>query len=73
MSVSSVRMSSEEEKIFRSYCELHGISISEAFKRALLEKIEDEIDARELDVAIDEFHKNPKTYTLEEVEKMFKL
>ena len=70
MSVSYVKMTKDEEKLFHDYCESHNISLSDAFKEALLEKIEDELDAKELDNAIDEFHRNPKTYTLDEVEKM---
>lgn len=38
----SIRLNDEEEKIFKSYVKLHGCSLSEALKRALLEKIEDE-------------------------------
>ena len=40
----SMRLSQEEESLFKSYAKLHGISLSEALKRALLEKIEDEYD-----------------------------
>lgn len=73
MGVSSVRMSEEEEKIIRAYCELHGLSISTALKEALLEKIEDEYDYKCAEKALEEFKKDPKTYSLEEVEKMLKL
>ena len=70
MGVSSVRMSEEEEKIIRAYCELHGLSISTALKQALLEKIEDEYDCKCAEKALEEFKKDPKTYSLEEVMKM---
>lgn len=69
MGVSSVRMSSEEEEIIRSYCKLHNISISEAFKQALLEKIEDEYDLKCYEKAIEEFNKDPRTIPWEEVKK----
>ena len=48
MAVVSVRMNEEESRLFMSYAKLHGLSISEAYKRALLEKIEDEFDAADL-------------------------
>lgn len=70
MGVSSVRMSEEEEKIIRAYCELHGLSISTALKQALLEKIEDEYDYKCAEKALEEFKKDPTTYSLEEVMKM---
>ena len=73
MAVSSVRMSEEEERLFRSYCQLHGISISEAFKRALMEKIEDEFDLAEFEIALKEFEENPVTHTLEELREAYKL
>lgn len=40
----SMRLNAEEEQLFKSYSKIHGISVSEALKRALMEKIEDEFD-----------------------------
>lgn len=40
----SIRLSAEEKKLAESYTKLHAISLGEAFKRALFEKIEDEYD-----------------------------
>lgn len=40
----SIRFSPEEEKLFRSYTNFHGCSLSEDLKFALLEKIEDKYD-----------------------------
>lgn len=40
----SIRLNAEEEKLFKSYANFHGISLSEAMKTALLEKIEEEYD-----------------------------
>ena len=73
MGVSSVRMSKEEEELIRAYCELHGLSISTALKQALLEKIEDEYEIKWAEEALEEYKKDPETFTLEEVEKMLDL
>lgn len=73
MGVSSVRMSKEEEELIRAYCELHGLSVSTALKQALLEKIEDEYEIKWAEEALEEYKKDPETYTLEEVEKMLDL
>ncbi len=73
MPVVSVRINEEEAKLFKSYAKLHGISLSEAYKRALLEKIEDEFDLEEMSKAIDEFNKNPKTHSLEELKNKYDL
>ena len=40
----SIRLTDEERKLAESYARLHSYSLSEAFKRALFEKIEDEYD-----------------------------
>lgn len=40
----SIRLSDEEKKLAESYAKLHAMSLGEAFKRALFEKIEDEYD-----------------------------
>lgn len=40
----SIRMTDEEKLLANSYAKLHAISLGEAFKRALFEKIEDEYD-----------------------------
>lgn len=75
MGVSSIRLTKEEEELVRSYCKLHGISISEAFKSALLEKIEDEYDIKLAEEAKESLEKDPdqKFYTHEEFKKMFNL
>lgn len=69
MAVVSVRMNEEEAKLFKSYASIHNISLSEAYKKALLEKIEDEFDAKEFKEALEAFQKNPITHSLEEVRK----
>ena len=40
----SIRLTDTEKALAESYAKLHGISLGEAFKRALFEKIEDEYD-----------------------------
>ena len=40
----SIRLSAEEKKLAESYAKLHSLSLGEAFKQALFERIEDEYD-----------------------------
>ena len=40
----SIRLTEEEKKLAESYAKLHSISLGEAFKMALFERIEDEYD-----------------------------
>lgn len=42
----SIRLSDEEKKLADSYAKMHSMSLSEAFKTALFEKIEDEYDIK---------------------------
>ena len=38
----SIKLTEEERALAESYAKLHSISVSEAFKRVLFDKIEDE-------------------------------
>jgi len=40
-----IQLSGEEKHLAESYAKLHSMSLGEAFKKALFEKIEDEFDA----------------------------
>ena len=51
----SIRLSEEEKNLANSYAQLHSMSLAEAFKSALFEKIEDEYDARVADEAHQEY------------------
>ena len=69
----SIRMTQEEKELASAYAKLSGLSLSEAIKRAYFEKIEDEYDIALADDALKEYERDPKTYTLDEVKKMFGL
>lgn len=71
--VISLRMTEEEKRLAESYAKIHGISVSEAIKRAFFEVVEDEFDVAEAEIVLKEFEKNPKTYTHKEVKKMLNL
>lgn len=42
----SIRLTEEEKSLAESYAKLHAMSLGEAFKRALFEKIEEEFDIK---------------------------
>lgn len=65
----SIRLNNEDTQLVKSYANLHGISVSEFVRRSILEHIEDELDLKAYDEAMEEYKKNPKTYSLEEVER----
>ena len=47
----SIRLTEEEKRLADSYAKIHSMSLGEAFKRALFEKIEDEYDVTVADEA----------------------
>lgn len=56
----SIRLTEDEKQLANSYAKIHSISIGEAFKRALFEKIEDEYDVTVANDAYDEYVRNGK-------------
>lgn len=65
----SVRLSDKDAELIKSYADINNISLSDLIRKAVLEKIEDEYDLECYKKAIEEYNKNPKTYTLEEVKE----
>ena len=69
----SVRLSDKDTDLIKAYAKLNNISISDLVRNAILEKIEDEYDLKCYYEAMEEYKKNPKTYTAEEVKRMMEL
>lgn len=51
----SIRLTEEEKALAESYARMHSLSLGEAFKRALFEKIEDEYDTEVAEEAYREY------------------
>lgn len=56
----SIRLTEQEKRIADSYARLHSISLGEAFKQALFEKIEEEYDIAVFDEAYEDYCKSGK-------------
>ena len=65
----SLRLNEADSMLFKKYAEVHGISVSELLRRSVIEHIEEEYDLQAYEEAIAEYHENPITYSLDEVEK----
>lgn len=65
----SVRMTDAETELIKSYAQMHGKTVSDFIRQAAIERIEDELDLKAYEEALAEFKKNPKTYTLDEIER----
>ena len=65
----SLRLSPEDTELIKQYAYVHNISVSELFRQAVMEKIEDEYDLHCYEVAMQEYKKDSTTYSLDEVER----
>ncbi len=64
----SIRLSAEEKKLVTSYATVHSISLAQAFKQALFEKIEDEYDITIANEAYEEYlQEGKKSRPIEEL------
>ena len=65
----SVRLSDKDTELIKAYADINNISLSDLIRNAVIENIEDEYDLECYNNAIEEYKKNPKTYTMEEVKE----
>ena len=65
----SVRLNDKDTELIKKYAEMNNISLSDLIRNAIMEKIEDEYDLKCYYKALEEYEKNPKTYTMDEVKK----
>ncbi|TDP44233.1 type II toxin-antitoxin system RelB family antitoxin [Aminicella lysinilytica] len=65
----SIRLNDDDTMLFKKYAEVNGMTVSELVRQSVLEHIEDEYDLNAYEKAMSEYHKNPATYSLDEVEK----
>lgn len=56
----SINLNKTERELFSAYARMHSISLGDAFKRALFEKISDEYDIKLADKAYEEYIKEGK-------------
>ena len=64
----SLRLSQEDTLLIKKYAALHNISLSDLFRQAVLEKIEDDYDLQCYEKAMKLYESDCTTYTLDEVE-----
>ena len=67
MAMVSLRLNEAEEELFRSYAVHTGKSLSELFKTALKEQIEDQLDYEKGMQALERFEKNPVSHSIDDV------
>jgi len=66
----SIRVTKKESEIIKKYADLHGKSVSEVMRQAILEKIEDEFDIFVYNEIKEDSQANAKVYTIAEAKKI---
>ncbi|MCL2607193.1 MAG: DUF6290 family protein [Methanomassiliicoccaceae archaeon] len=64
----SLNPTDEQMKLMLMYAETKGMTIADLIED-IMERIEDELDAKAADKAFEDFYKNPETVTHEELMK----
>ena len=65
----SLRLSDQDSALIKKYAELNKMSVSELLRQSVMERIEDEYDLKIYNKAMEEYRKNPVTYSHEEIKK----
>ena len=65
----SLRLNERDSTLFKRYADMNGITVSELVRQSVLARIEDEYDLKAYDKALADFHADPVTYSLDEVER----
>lgn len=66
----SLRLNDKDSELIRAYASMNGMTVSELVRRTVLERIEDEYDLKAYEKAMEEYRKNPVTFTHAEVLRM---
>ena len=69
----TVRMSDGDMDLIKNYAAMKGASVSDVMRKAIMEKIEDEIDLEAYKRAMAAYQANPITYSQDEVERVLGL
>ncbi len=69
----SIELSDTDFDLVKQFAAIHGISVSEYMRHCILEQIEDELDLKACNDALEEYKANPVSYPLEEVFKKLDL
>ena len=69
--VMTIRLSEEEKAIFTKYAGVFNQNVSEFVRETVLRRIEDELDLKIWDQVMEEFERDPITFSAEEIESKY--
>lgn len=65
----SLRLNEEDSLLIKKYAQLNKMSVSDLIRQTVMERIEEDYDKELFAKALEEYKKDPMTYSLDEVEK----
>ena len=65
----SLRLNEEDSLLIKKYAQLNKMSVSDLIRQTVMERIEEDYDKELFAKALEEYKKDPVTYSLNEVEK----
>ena len=66
----SLRFNESDAQLIKSYASMHGMSVSEFIRTSVLDRIEDEHDLKAYDAAMEEYKKDPVSFSHKEIMQM---
>ncbi|MBQ6654241.1 MAG: hypothetical protein IJM79_01810 [Erysipelotrichaceae bacterium] len=63
----SLRLSREDEELFKKYASLHNLTVSDLVRESVLRRIEDDTDLQDYRRLLQEYHQSAASLTLDEM------
>ncbi len=63
----SLRLSREDEELFKKYASLHNLTVSDLIRESVLRRIEDDTDLQDYHRLLQQYHIDEKSLTLDEM------
>ncbi|MBO4537333.1 MAG: hypothetical protein IKX74_04015 [Erysipelotrichaceae bacterium] len=65
----SLRLTKEDEELFKRYASLHNMTVSDLVRESVLRRIEDDIDLQDYQKLLQQYHAENKSVTLDDLLK----
>lgn len=69
----SLKLNQEDVELFEKYASINNMSVSDMIRNIVLEKIENEFDLQCYERAVEEYRKQPITYSHEQTAMLLEL
>ena len=70
-STMTIRLAAEDKALITEFAGFYGKSVSDFIRETALERITNELDLKAWDEAMEEYERDPVSFTSEEIEKKY--